>query len=155
MSRRHSAALRRLAQRQFLCLPSIPDPTSQRPLPEARPCSQARRALARPGRVPLGSTLSYPGIAAIISEVTGWAIRLVGLTPGQLTARWTAAGLPENLARAAADLDVAISRGDYDRTTATVKDLTGRPPRSFRDFAREELTKPRAWNATPPAGQAD
>jgi hypothetical protein len=32
-------------------------------------------------------------------------------------------------AQAAADLDLAISRGDYD--------LTGQSPRSFRDFARD------------------
>jgi uncharacterized protein YbjT (DUF2867 family) len=81
-------------------------------------------------------TLSYSGIAAIISEVTGRTIRHIDLTPGQLTARWAAVGLPENLARAAADLDLAISRGDYDYTTPTVKDLTGQPPRSFRDFAQ-------------------
>ena len=48
---------------------------------------------------------------------------------------WTAAGLPGHLASAAAALDIAISRGDYDYTTPDVKDLTGQPPRSFRDFA--------------------
>jgi uncharacterized protein YbjT (DUF2867 family) len=84
-------------------------------------------------------TLSYPGIAAIISEVTGRAVRHIDLTPAQLTERWAAAGLPENLARAAADLDLAIGRGDYDYTTTTVKDVTGQPPRSFRHFAQEQL----------------
>jgi uncharacterized protein YbjT (DUF2867 family) len=82
-------------------------------------------------------TLSYPQVAAILSEITGRAIRHTDLTAGQLTARWTAAGLPENLATAAADLDIAISRGDYDYTTPDVQDLTGLPPRSFRDFAAE------------------
>lgn len=80
-------------------------------------------------------TLSYPQVAAILSEVTGRTIRHVDLTPVQLTARWTAAGLPANLARTAADLDIAISRGDYDYTTPDVQDLTGQPPRSFKDFA--------------------
>jgi uncharacterized protein YbjT (DUF2867 family) len=86
--------------------------------------------------------LSYPDIAAIISEITGRTIRHIDLTPGQLAARWAAAGLPENLARAAADLDLAISRGEYDYTTPTVKDLTGQPPRSFRDFAQEQQALP-------------
>jgi uncharacterized protein YbjT (DUF2867 family) len=79
--------------------------------------------------------LSYPQVAAILSDITGQQIRYINLTAEQLTARWTAAGLPENLARTAADLDIAISRGDYDYTTPAVKDLTGRPPRSFQDFA--------------------
>jgi uncharacterized protein YbjT (DUF2867 family) len=80
-------------------------------------------------------TLSYPQIAAILSAATGRHIRHAALTAEQLSARWTAAGLPENLARTAADLDIAISRGDYDYTTPTVQDLTGQPPRSFQEFA--------------------
>jgi uncharacterized protein YbjT (DUF2867 family) len=80
-------------------------------------------------------TRSYPQVAAILSHITGRAIRHIDLTAGQLTARWTAAGLPGNLARTAADLDVSISRGDYDYTTPDVQDLTGEPPRSFEDFA--------------------
>jgi uncharacterized protein YbjT (DUF2867 family) len=95
-------------------------------------------------------TLSYPQAAAIISEVTGRSIRHNALTAGQLTARWTAAGLPENLARAAADLDITISRGDYDYTTPGVQDLTGQPPRSFQDFAAEHRD---TWQAPVPAGR--
>jgi uncharacterized protein YbjT (DUF2867 family) len=82
-------------------------------------------------------TLSYSQVAAILSGITGRTIRHTALTAGQLTARWAAAGLPENLAAAAADLDIAISRGDYDYTAPDVQDLTGQPPRSFRDFASE------------------
>jgi uncharacterized protein YbjT (DUF2867 family) len=82
-------------------------------------------------------TLSYPQVAAILSEIAGRTIRHTALTAGQLTARWAAAGLPENLARTATDLDIAISRGDYDYTTPDVTNLTGQPPRSFKDFATE------------------
>jgi uncharacterized protein YbjT (DUF2867 family) len=82
-------------------------------------------------------TLSYPQVAAILSEITGRTIRHTALTAGQLTARWAAAGLPENLARTAADLDIAVSRGDYDYATPDVRDLTGQPARSFQDFAFE------------------
>jgi uncharacterized protein YbjT (DUF2867 family) len=85
-------------------------------------------------------TLSYPQVAAILSEVTSRTIRHTALTAGQLTARWIAAGLPENLAATATDLDIAISRGDYDYTTPDVTHLTGRPPRSFRDFAAAPQT---------------
>ena len=80
-------------------------------------------------------TLSYPQIAKILSQITARPIRHLDLTPQQLTARWTAAGLPDNLAKAAADLDTAISQGDYDYTTPTVKTLTGQQPRTFHDFA--------------------
>jgi len=79
-------------------------------------------------------TLSYPQVAAILSEITGRPIRHIDLTPAQLTARWMAAGLPEHLAKTATDLDIAISRGDYDYTTTGVQDLTGQPPRSFKEF---------------------
>src|SRR3984885_14939650 len=67
--------------------------------------------------LPGPETLSYPEIAATLTKVTGRHIRYIDLTAEQLTARWTTAGLPENLARAAAELDTAISRGDYDYTT--------------------------------------
>jgi uncharacterized protein YbjT (DUF2867 family) len=93
-------------------------------------------------------TLSYAQVAAIISEVAGRAVRYTALTAEQLAARWAAAGLPATLAAAAADLDIAISRGDYDCTTPDVKDLTGQPPRSFRDFATEHRD---AWQTHIPA----
>jgi uncharacterized protein YbjT (DUF2867 family) len=82
-------------------------------------------------------TLSYSQAAEIISEITGRTIRHTALTAAQLTARWTAAGLPETLARTAADLDITISRGNYDYTTPDVTNLTGQPARSFQDFATE------------------
>jgi uncharacterized protein YbjT (DUF2867 family) len=95
-------------------------------------------------------TLSYPQVAAILSQVTGRTIRHTSLTAELLTARWTAAGLPENLARTAADLDIAISRGDYDYTTPDIADLTGQPPRSFQDFAAAHRD---AWQTPVPASQ--
>jgi uncharacterized protein YbjT (DUF2867 family) len=42
--------------------------------------------------------LSYPQVAAILSEITGRTIRHINLTAEQLAARWAAARLPENLA---------------------------------------------------------
>jgi uncharacterized protein YbjT (DUF2867 family) len=95
-------------------------------------------------------TLSYPEVAAILSETTGRTIRHTALTAGQLTARWAAAGLPENLATTASDLDIAISRGDYDYTTPDVQDLTGQPPRSFQDFATEHRS---TWHNSVPVAR--
>jgi hypothetical protein len=42
---------------------------------------------------------------------------------------------PRELASAAAGLTSRSARGDCDCTTPAVKNLTGRPPRSFHDFA--------------------
>jgi uncharacterized protein YbjT (DUF2867 family) len=96
-------------------------------------------------------TLSYPQVAAILSQVSGRTIRHTALTAEQLTARWAAAGLPESLARTAADLDIAISRGDYDYTTPDIADLTGQPPRSFQDFT---VAHRDAWQTPVPASQS-
>lgn len=84
--------------------------------------------------------LGHADIAAILTEVTGRPVRHADLTARQLTDRWVAAGLPEPLARTAADLDRAIASGEYDYTTTTVADLTGRPPRTFREHAARSLT---------------
>lgn len=86
--------------------------------------------------------LSHADIAAILTEVTGRPVRHVDLTARQLTDRWVAAGLPEPLARTAAELDRAIANGEHDYTTTTVADLTGRPPRTFREHAARSLRKP-------------
>jgi uncharacterized protein YbjT (DUF2867 family) len=96
--------------------------------------------------------LSYPQIAAIISEAAGRRVRHINLTAGQVTARWAAAGLPSHLARIGAQLDISISRGEQDYTTSTVEDLTGRPPRSFRDYAHAHQA---AWQISHPNDKPD
>lgn len=80
--------------------------------------------------------LSYPDLAATIRDLTGIPVRHVDLSPDELAARWTAAGLPAPLAHTAVDLDLAIARGGQDTVTATVEEITGRPPRPFREFVR-------------------
>jgi uncharacterized protein YbjT (DUF2867 family) len=80
--------------------------------------------------------LSYRDIAKLVDEVAGYPVRFVPLGPDEGRARWEAAGMPPEVASYAVDLDQRIAAGLEDRVSSTVADLTGRPARSFREFAR-------------------
>jgi uncharacterized protein YbjT (DUF2867 family) len=76
--------------------------------------------------------LSYADVAAVLTEVTGRAVRHRAVGVEELTARFVAAGYPADFSAVLAALDAGIARGTEDRTTSAVQDVTGRPPRSFR-----------------------
>ncbi|MGW2513486.1 NAD(P)H-binding protein [Streptomyces scopuliridis] len=78
--------------------------------------------------------LSYDDIAAMVARVTGRPVRHESLSYEQQRDRF-AADMPAEFATLLADLDRAIASGVEDRTTRTVETVTGRPPRSFADFA--------------------
>ena len=77
--------------------------------------------------------LSYADAAAIITEVTGRPVRHRPVSTEELTER-LATVLPREFAALLAGLDEDIRGGAEDRVTTTVEDVTGRPPRSFREF---------------------
>ena len=81
--------------------------------------------------------LSYRDAARIIDEVAGYPVRYVPLTPEQGRAYWQAAGMPAEVAEYAVELDKQLAAGLADRVSDTVAELTGRPARSLREFARE------------------
>ena len=81
-------------------------------------------------------TLNYAEAVAVISEVTGRSIRFVDISVEELADRLIKFGVPAEFAPSLAAMDADIGAGLEDRTTSAVEDLTGRPPRSFRDFAR-------------------
>ncbi|QUH05371.1 NmrA family NAD(P)-binding protein [Saccharopolyspora erythraea] len=83
-------------------------------------------------------TLSYSAAAAIITEVTGRPVRYTEVSVDEQTRRLSAF-LPQPYSRALAAVDADIRRGSEDRTTSVVEDLTGRPPRSFRDFVAAHM----------------
>ncbi|MGW2621391.1 ergot alkaloid biosynthesis protein [Micromonospora taraxaci] len=83
--------------------------------------------------------LSYDEIAAVLSEVGGRPVKHRAIDAAELAARHSANGIPPDFARFLASLDTAIGAGAEDRTTSTVADVTGRTPRSFRDFCRDRL----------------
>ncbi|KUH38321.1 MULTISPECIES: NmrA family NAD(P)-binding protein [Streptomyces] len=71
-----------------------------------------------------------------IAAARGRAVRLVELDPGEATARWRAEGLPEETI--AFLLDVYGDTPAEGRTvTDTVERVTGRPARTFAEWARE------------------
>jgi uncharacterized protein YbjT (DUF2867 family) len=83
--------------------------------------------------------LSYADAAAIITEVTGRPVRHRSVTTAEMTER-LAPGLPREFAAVLAQLDEDIRGGAEDRVTSTVEDVTGKPPRSFRDYFRDFLS---------------
>ncbi|ONK11331.1 NAD(P)H-binding protein [Streptomyces sp. MP131-18] len=85
-------------------------------------------------------TLSHDDVATIVTEVTGRPVTHRHLSAEQLRDR-LAATIPRDFAALLADLDLAIAGGAEDRTTDTVRRLTGRPPRSFLAVAERELTR--------------
>jgi uncharacterized protein YbjT (DUF2867 family) len=81
--------------------------------------------------------LSYAEAAAVLTEVTGRAVRHRAVSVTQLTARFVAAGYPPDFSALLAGFDADIARGVEDRTTSAVQDVTGLPPRSFREVVGE------------------
>lgn len=77
--------------------------------------------------------LSYAEAAAMIETRTGTTVKHRSITAAEL-AQHLAAHVPEPFAVMLAALDEAISAGAEDRVTTTVEDVTGRKPRSFREF---------------------
>ncbi len=86
--------------------------------------------------------LSYADAAVIISEAAQRPVRHVSISTAQLQERLQGFGVPAPYAVLLAGLDEAIKNGAEDRTTSTVEEVTGRPPKSFADFARDNAE---AW----------
>ncbi|WP_221358499.1 NAD(P)H-binding protein [Streptomyces beigongshangae] len=76
--------------------------------------------------------LSHADVAAVLTEVTGRAVVHRSLTYEEMRDR-LAASMPVEYAAMLAGMDRANGEGAEDRTTDTVRRLTGRPPRTFRD----------------------
>ncbi|MFE6175689.1 NAD(P)H-binding protein [Streptomyces sp. NPDC056464] len=83
--------------------------------------------------------LSHDDVAAIVTEVTGRPVAHHHLAYDDMRDR-LAAVIPPEFATMLADMDRAIAEGDEDRTTDTVRRVTGRPPNGFRAVAERELT---------------
>ena len=64
------------------------------------------------------------------------------LSESDLADRFVAQGMPPDYAKMLSTLDTAISQGAEDRLNTVVTDVTGRGPKRFVDFARENKS---AW----------
>lgn len=82
--------------------------------------------------------ISYRQAAEVLSAAIDRPLRYQAETPAEARERLSAAGLSESLV--SAQLAIAAyqrAEGATARTTTTIQDVTGRPPRSFSDFARD------------------
>ncbi|MFF4036820.1 NAD(P)H-binding protein [Streptomyces sp. NPDC001816] len=84
--------------------------------------------------------LSHDDVARVLTEVTGRSVTHRHLTYHQMRDR-LAASMPLEFAAMLAGMERAIAQGAEDRTTETVRRLTGRPPHSFREVAERELAQ--------------
>ncbi|ETS80893.1 hypothetical protein PFICI_08422 [Pestalotiopsis fici W106-1] len=81
--------------------------------------------------------LTYDKIAATLSEILGRRIEHVKLDKARRIDGLAKAGVSDYYAQFLANLEVLASE-DFEKATGTdVQDLTGRPPKSFREFAEE------------------
>lgn len=81
--------------------------------------------------------LGHDDIAAILTQARGRPVVHRHLTYEQARARLETL-LPPDFAALLADLDRAIAQGAEDRTTDTVRRVTGRPPHGFREVVERE-----------------
>jgi uncharacterized protein YbjT (DUF2867 family) len=84
--------------------------------------------------------LSYGDAAAIITARTGRPVRVRHSGTDEVAEQYRAAGVPAAFTAAIAAVDAGLAAGRDDGISTAVLDLTGRPPRTFAEFARDHLT---------------
>jgi uncharacterized protein YbjT (DUF2867 family) len=103
----------------------------------------AVKALTEPGHEGKAYTVtgpeasSYGELADALSKVLGRSIRHVGLSPADYRAGLLAEGMPEELADRMLDLERYYREGQASRVTDDVREVTGRDPRRFAQYARD------------------
>ncbi|MGW5581803.1 ergot alkaloid biosynthesis protein [Micromonospora chokoriensis] len=84
--------------------------------------------------------LSYDDVAAIFSDVTGLQIRHRGLSEAAMREALSEQ-FDQGFAAVLAALDRRVAAGEWREVTDEVQRLTGRPPRSLRDFLRQHRSE--------------
>jgi uncharacterized protein YbjT (DUF2867 family) len=92
--------------------------------------------------------LSYHDTAAIITARAGRLIRVLDVDYDEQVAVNRAAGMPTAFAESLAAVDVGIRSGRDAQVSTSVLDLTGHPPRTFDEFARQHAHE---WTGVRPA----
>ena len=87
------------------------------------------------------AALTYGQIAEILSRVLGRTIGYVPISPEQYRQAAVAAGTPEGYANALVDLNRYYLEGKASVVTPAVRQLTGRDPIPFEQFARDYADK--------------
>ncbi|PCI88247.1 MAG: ergot alkaloid biosynthesis protein [Hyphomicrobiales bacterium] len=83
--------------------------------------------------------LSYGQAADIISSAIDKPVSHIKLTVEELTQRWQSFGLDEGYAQMLSGMDGVIKDGVEDRTTNSVLNITGKPPRSLAQFVQQNM----------------
>lgn len=81
--------------------------------------------------------LSHGEMAKRLSGALGRRIEFVDVLPEAMRQALTGAGLPVWQADGLIEDHAHYSRGEAAEVTSSVQEVTGKPPRSFDDFARE------------------
>lgn len=103
--------------------------------PDAEPGHRSDYLLTGP------KAFSYQEAAEIITAHARKPVHVAQVTTGELAAEYRAAGMPAEFAAALAAVEVGIEAGEQDQVSTAVLDLTGRPPRTFTEFAAEHAAK--------------
>lgn len=90
--------------------------------------------------------LTYDEMADELSQVLGREIRHIDLPPEDLKGAMLAGGMSEDIADVLLDLERYYREGRPSRVTNDVKQVTGRDPHRFAEYARETAATG-AWNA--------
>lgn len=85
--------------------------------------------------------LSYADVCNLAGSLRGVPVEVDHVTPEELTALLSAAGIPSEFAAVLAALDVAISQGAEDRVTDVVETVTGQAPGPMRDVLADHLER--------------
>ena len=72
--------------------------------------------------------------ARLASEITGRPVQVVQVTPEQLAQGLAGAGVPAGFIPLLLSFDANTKQGGLSQVTATVQQLTGRTPKTLRDF---------------------
>jgi uncharacterized protein YbjT (DUF2867 family) len=84
-------------------------------------------------------SLSYADVAATLSRVLGKPVRYVDVPPEAAKDSMLKAGMPAWNAEAVTELYGAFATGQFGYTTDAVQRITGQPPISFEQWARENV----------------
>ncbi len=84
--------------------------------------------------ISINEAVSFRDIAAIITEISGKAIKYISPEGKEYVDTLVKAGVPELPANEAADFGKGISQGEYDQTSDTVERFLKRKPVYVRDF---------------------
>ena len=85
--------------------------------------------------------INYDEAAQILSKAVGREIKHVSITPEQFKQGALQMGMPEPYVDALVDLDRAYATGTLTQATPAVKQLTGRDPITFEQFAKDYADK--------------